>query len=149
MESINIAKGMNGMALIGSLLGETDKNISAIPFVLAGDLDEQLYMGFFLMHRGPRAPYVEKDPEILVLVDGVKSMLRDFVRVFFECAAREEEMEQRVALERLREDLKQSNKPHAQGTVAEIATKLGISKSEVRRRKADCTLDELFTKQST
>jgi DNA-binding IclR family transcriptional regulator len=33
-------------------------------------------------------------------------------------------------------ELRKSNQPHPAGTVAELAEKLGLSKSEVRRRKA-------------
>lgn len=36
---------------------------------------------------------------------------------------------------------KQRNQPHAAGTVAEIAAKYGLSKSEVRRMKREGTLD--------
>lgn len=43
--------------------------------------------------------------------------------------------------------LQQQMAPHEMGTVAEIAERFGISKSEVRRRKAAGTLHELLSQQ--
>jgi DNA invertase Pin-like site-specific DNA recombinase len=39
--------------------------------------------------------------------------------------------------------LRKTNQPHEMGTVSEIAIKYGISKSEVRRMKANGTLESL------
>lgn len=58
-----------------------------------------------------------------------------------------EEAAEREALAKDAERLarhKAMNEPHELGTVAEIAAKLGISKSEVRRHKANGTLNTLF-----
>ena len=52
----------------------------------------------------------------------------------------EEEVEE-VRLTKVQELNQQRNQPHAAGTVAEIAAKLGVSKSEVRRMKREGTLD--------
>lgn len=41
---------------------------------------------------------------------------------------------------------KEAHKPHAQGTVAELATKLGVSKSEVRRLKQEGLLEDALSK---
>lgn len=146
-KNLDIAKAANGMIIIGSLMFETEKNISAIPFVLAGDMDDELKRGFFASKFGIIAEYDSSRacPEL----EGLKQHLRFFVQAIFRAAAHEEEMERRVALEKVRYELKDSNKPHEMGTVSEIAARLGISKSEVRRRKADGTLEELFHKQLT
>lgn len=148
MDSIDIAKGMNGMSLIGALFGEFEKNISAVPFVLAGDMDEQLYRGFFLQHYGTKAEYRENDNTVNYFVEQLKMLLRRRIEIIFQQAEHQEKMQRQADFERLRVELRQSNKPSEYGTVAEIAAKLGISKSEVRRRKAEGTLDELFLKIS-
>jgi AraC-like DNA-binding protein len=46
-----------------------------------------------------------------------------------------------VRLTKVQELNQQRNKPHAAGTITEIAMKLGVSKSEVRKMKRDGTLD--------
>lgn len=149
MEHLDIVKGMNGAALIGGILGETEKNISALPFVLAGDMDDELYRGFYLMHHGAGVEYRPGDAHCHLMLARLKDYIRSYVQGFFREVERQEIMQQRVRLEQMRESLKASNRPHAAGTVSEIAAQLGISKSEVRRRKAAGTLDEFFTKQST
>jgi plasmid maintenance system antidote protein VapI len=50
-----------------------------------------------------------------------------------------------TALDLAKAKFLEMSKVHEMGTVAEIAQKLGISKSEVRRRKANNTLCELAT----
>lgn len=49
--------------------------------------------------------------------------------------------------ERLRQELRKTNLPSTHGTVKEIAAKYNISLSEVRRMKADGTLDDFISKQ--
>jgi len=68
--------------------------------------------------------------------------LNDLVRFKMEkvVEAVEEEVEE-VRLTKVQELNQQRNQPHAAGTVAEIAAKLGVSKSEVRRMKREGTLD--------
>lgn len=144
MNSIDIAKGMNGMAIIGSLVMDFEKNISAVPFALAGDMDEQLYYGFYLTEYGTKRDFVEGDIFILGMVESIKHHLRRRVQGIFDAAARQEEMERAAKFERTRQELLQANKPHERGTVAEMAAKLGISKNEVRRHKAEGTLEALF-----
>lgn len=146
MESLDIAKGMSGLHLIGRFMTEPEKNISAIPFVLSGHMDNELYQGFYLSEYGTKRDFEENDPKIKNAVEGLKNLLRQFVQEIFRRAAEEDRMEQIRQLERVKAELAQSSKPSEYGTVAEIAQKFGISKSEVRRRKAEGTLGELFKK---
>jgi hypothetical protein len=112
MNTPNLAKGMAALSLIGGLFSETGLHVDRIPFVLAGDLDEDLYHGFYLAKHGAQAEFRTGDAATLRLVENFKIHLR--------------------------------NRPHEQGTVGEISARMGISKSEVRRRRAAGTLDELF-----
>jgi len=43
-----------------------------------------------------------------------------------------------------KEAMDKQHKPSEFGTVAELMAKLGLSKSEVRRRKADGTIEQLL-----
>jgi hypothetical protein len=147
MDSLDLTKGFNGMCLIGSFVSEPEKNISAMPFLLAGDMDDQIYRGFYLTEYGTNKPYQPNDPKITLHVERLKSLVRGFVQGVFDAAAREDERERMAKMENLRAELAQSNKPHVLGTVAEIAAKFNISKSEVRRRKAEGTLEELLTQK--
>lgn len=149
MDNFSLAKGMKGLALISGFLMEPEKNVMAIPFALSGDMDEDLKYGFHLMLYGGKVPYNAEDFVLQKSLDGLKSNLRFFVQRIFELAEHDEELQRQTELARVRQELKQSSRPHEMGTVAEIAAKFGISKSEVRRRKAEGTLSELFTKQST
>ena len=75
-------------------------------------------------------------PEVLQMLNRLKSTCRSDINALFEAADKQDKAD-------LIEKLKETNKPHEMGTVSEIAEKFGISKSEVRRRKADGTLHEL------
>jgi len=77
-----------------------------------------------------------ENPEVLSGLNKLKDAVRAAINSVID------ELETN-SLEGLRAQLKESNKPHELGTVAEIAARYGISKSEVRRRKANGTLLEL------
>jgi AraC-like DNA-binding protein len=61
-----------------------------------------------------------------------------------EAAVEEIEEEKLTTVQQLNQ---QRNQPHAAGTISEIAAKLGLSKSEVRKMKRDGTLDAALEKQ--
>lgn len=149
METTDIARGLNGMALIGGFVNDPEKNISAIPFVLAGDMDDELYRGFYLARYGTQAAFNAHDIDTAAMVGRLKNMLRQFVRGIFDAAERDLIRQQQLKHSQVLADLKKTSQPHEQGTVAEIAARYGISKSEVRRRRADGTLNELIAKHLT
>lgn len=139
----DLARGFNGMCLIGSFVSEPEKNISAMPFLLAGDMDDQIYRGFYLSEYGTK-PYQPNDPKINNHVERLKSLVRGFIQGVFDAVERQGQLDRMAKMDNILKELAQSSKPHVMGTVAEIAAKYGISKSEVRRRKAEGTLDELL-----
>lgn len=119
-----------------------------VAFALTGKFDDELLAASFYVahHKEPVADEYKTDPRAVSNVENIKGHIRGVIGHIFREADREDTQAREVAMMRLRQELKQSNKPHEQGTVAEIAARYGISKSEVRRRKTDGTLEELFTK---
>ena len=142
MQSYTFVKGITGASLIGSLYSNPAENITIIPSVLAGELDENLSHGFYCMESQIRD--CDVDPQVIkYAVEAVKSHLRQFIQNIFTNAAREDDEKRNAHVQDIRVQLANSSKPHEMGTVAEIAAKYNISKSEVRRRKADGTLPTL------
>jgi hypothetical protein len=122
-----------------------------VAFALAGHFDDELLAASFYVahHKESVGDEYKTDVRAASNVANIKDHIRAQINHIFREADREEQMARDAAFARVRNELKNRNQPHAQGTVAEIAAKFGISKSEVRRRKADGTLDELFAKPLT
>lgn len=141
-----LTKVFTGLSLTADCLDFRRPEVVA--FALVGKFDDELLAASYYVahHREPVGDEYKTDPRAVYGVESIKGHIRDVINHVFREADREEQMARDVAFSRLKEDLKKSNQPHARGTVAEIAAQLNISKSEVRRRKADGTLDKLFTK---
>ena len=140
---------LTGMSIIGSIMSST--NVSAgfhAVKLLAGEYDRSIKaIGLYQM----TGKIFEKDeeletPEILEYLERAKQMIRIMIQGMFQQEAKDFKQQQKHQLETLKIKLLESNKPHSQGTVAELATKLGVSKSEVRRMKADGSLTEILNK---
>lgn len=123
---------MTGLAIIGGI------NINNVAFLLMGQYDIEIKCAFFYSYLRKNASSVEEleIPEVLEPLRRLKDMYRREVQDIFSEAAKQDRAE-------LLAKLKNTNMPHEMGTVSEIAAKYNISKSEVRRRKADGTLHEL------
>lgn len=138
------SKIMTGLSIIADCIDL--RNPSKIGFVLGGSIDDEILAAMYFCHH---KTYPEKDEHKTCPIannglEGVKNHIRLTIEGLFRAETQYNQQMRQAALEQLRADLKKSHQPHAQGTVAEIAAKFGISKSEVRRRKADGTLDALF-----
>jgi hypothetical protein len=126
-------KVMTGLGIIGRLLPE------AWALVLVGRFDDEILCAFHCVND-PSTPASMEDvrtPPNLLALERFKDELRANVQRLIS----EDEKRRRAEL---LQELQQHQQPHAFGPVAEIAQKLGISKSEVRRRKQDGTLDEML-----
>jgi hypothetical protein len=142
-----ISKAMTGLSILGQSFSvdadsaALEKHLSLITFILMGEYDLVLKCGLYFSLLKKTAENEEdlEIPEVLVALERLKNMHRETIAAVFE-------MEQDKVT--LIAKLKETNKPHEMGTVSEIATKYGISKSEVRRRKAEGTLHELVTPAS-
>jgi hypothetical protein len=137
---------LNGLSIIGSIVNPVDATAFGFHSVklLSGEYDR--YIKAIGLHQ-MTGKIFEKDeeletPEVLKYVERIKQMVRNMIQGMFEQEAEHFKQQQKHALEALKIKLSQSNKPHEQGTVTEIAKKLGVSKSEVRRLKAENKLDE-------
>jgi hypothetical protein len=110
--------------------------------VLIGQHDEYLKHAFYYVKY--KKTYDGEGPIVdlhsIEMLELVKNQIRRGIQSLFQ-----EESKQNLSA--LRAKLSETNKPHELGTVAEIAAKYNISKSEVRRRKAEGTLSELTTQE--
>jgi hypothetical protein len=133
-ESSYTRKTFNGLYIM------SDTDPQTLAFILVGKYEEELkcamHMGAF--KKIATSPEDLEKPEVLSmysrLVEGIRSYIQGII-------TQELKMMKQEQMESVKRELAQSNKPHALGTVAEISTKYGISKSEVRRMKADGTLE--------
>lgn len=141
-----LTKVFTGLSIIADCIDFRKPEMAA--FVLIGRFDDELLAASFYVahHKDAVGDEYKTDPRAISNVANIKDRIRDTIGFIFREVEREELMAREAAMERLRLELKKSNEPHARGTVDQIAKQLGISKSEVRRRKADGTLEELFTK---
>lgn len=139
-------KALIGYSIIGSMIvGGPGKAGEAVVGVLTGQYDEELKAMVF--HRLSSQFPSEVDmnlPEVLAGVENIKAQLRREVQMLFELAAKEEQDDHRRKVDGILEELKVSHRPDPMGTVAEIAAKYNVSKSEVRRLKAAGQLSTLI-----
>ena len=133
-----IHKTMGGLAAFSDIM-RGDK--AAIASLLCGNIDDCMRCAiFFTMTEELPATL---DFENAVVDEKLKSLKED-VRLAVASSASTIIANER---ERILAEVSESSKPHPMGTVAELAAKFGVSKSEIRRRKADGTLHELENKQ--
>lgn len=150
----NAEQILNGMLLIGEvmpvLLGKSNdaKAVQIMTMVLMGRHDQLLLATFFF--RDTRRYATEEDlksPVATVPLDRLKSLIRAFIQGVFDAESAAEEERKRQALQKLVNEQRAHNQPHPEGTVDQLAAKYGVSKSEIRRRKAAGTLGELLNKE--
>lgn len=129
--------------LVGmSIIGQSFSDIQAMTSVITGVHDEKIKLALHYKFFG--ALPVKTDDldhqQIVSALEKLKNMHRHTIQGIFKQA--EAEDKQATEAERAAR-MKALNTPHAMGTTAEIAAKFGLSKAEIRRRKADGTLDQL------
>lgn len=137
---------LNGLSIIGSIVNPVDPTTFGFHSVklLRGEYDR--YIKAIGLHQMTGKIFEKEEeletPEVLKYVERTKQMVRNTIQGMFEQEAEHFKQQQKRSLEALKIKLSESNKPHAQGTVAKLATMLGVSKSEVRRMKTEGTLDK-------
>ena len=124
-----ITSAMSGMLLLESL------TMKQAPFLLTGQFDEDLKAVFYfqIFRKIPEDAAELNDQQVLFLVDNLKDRVRKTIQQMIDSAFQTDVLAAPSML----------HKTSALGTTAEIATKYNISKSEVRRRRANGTLDSL------
>ena len=138
-----------GFGIFGDTINLSNPQISVM--VLTGKFDDELLQSFYWAahNKIPVGDEYKTDTRVIEFLNRTKERIREDINTVFRIAEEQDNIEKSMKLNVLRKELRESNKPHEMGTVSEIAQKYGISKSEVRRRKADGTLNELFDKQLT
>lgn len=136
------SKVMTGLAAISS----TD--IETITFVTCGHFDEQIKFALVNTRRNNlnfNEPTAEElnDPMVLLGLERIKNHHRAVIQEIFRMAEKHDQQVAESERQKLLDQMRANQKPHEMGTVAEIAAKYNISKSEVRRMKQAGTLETL------
>lgn len=134
---------MLGLSAIGAM-ADTDPQRSATAMVqiLTGEVDEALRHVIVFQRTGRQnaTPEELRDEDVTHTLEQIKANTRQIVQRIFEAAAQEaaeeDRRERELNLEQVKAELRASNKPDPLGTVAELASKYNVSKSEIRRLKA-------------
>ena len=133
MDIISPQQVFEGMALIGT------SDFRHLPFILDGTHEVAIKSAFYFVATG-RRPMIKTDlneDAVCRAYDAFLNTLRSGIERIFTAAAAEQRRE-------ILAELKTHNLPHPEGTVAELAVKYGVSKSEIRRQKAAGTLAEFL-----
>ena len=139
-------KAFSGLAYLGQAIGpQWDPTIRT--WIIMGKYDLELSCALFYQKNGfnrSDATELEVMEESQEALKRMKNWLRDLLQNAINAEMRQMELEMKQNFANLVAQQKEAQKPHAAGTVSEIAAKFGISKSEVRRLKADGKLDEFI-----
>lgn len=139
------SKVLSGMSVMGSIMSPAESEdafaakIQTMTNILTGLHDEILLCALvssFTKNVPSSLDEVNSNPEALAGLGRLKDMIRRDIQMIMDKGAAEDK-------NNLLMKMKETNKPHPMGTVNEIAAKLNISKSEVRRLKANGSLDGL------
>ena len=136
------SKVLTGLAAISAT------EIETITLVTCGHFDEQIKFALVNARRGASSfdePTAEElnDQMVLLGLERIKNHHRAVIQEIFRMAERHHEQVAEAERQKLLDQMRANQKPHEMGTVAEIATKYNISKSEVRRMKQAGTLETL------
>lgn len=146
-----VGQGMN--LLRGLIHHETKQEMDLLAIFLM-DLENEIHRkvaaAIFFTQKFRRIETREDADEAMSLCNIMRERLRNEIRQVFSEIARQERYREtdrlQKAFDKLVTDQKAGHQPHTQGTVAELAKKLGVSKSEIRRMKVDGSLDEALSK---
>jgi hypothetical protein len=127
------------LALIGlGIVSEAMNDGAAMAYIVMGRYDAELKEVLKMQGAAPDSPELDEK------LNNLKDYFRTTIKNIFEMAAEEDRKQELQQREKVLAELKSSNDVHPMGTIAEIATRYGISKSEVRRMKAAGTLEQLM-----
>lgn len=145
-----IEKAMIGFSTLGQAVGDDAAAGNALVMVLTDQMKEYICAGLFYRAHERRPNEGEdymKDERALAEYERMKDFMRLRIQRIIDSAAQEEIRREasarRQQFNTLQVKLRTSNKPHPMGTVDELAKRFNVSKSEIRRRKAAGTLNEL------
>jgi hypothetical protein len=144
----HLSKFLAGLSVIGTALGPVP-DVTVMTFILLGKYDKELAYAFYGQKHGIHIENVTEEeiltsPVAAIGTTNLKNWLRSILQQAINEESRMIEAQMRQNFQDLVAQQKEASKPHAQGTVAELAAKFGVSKSEIRRLKADGKLDEFI-----
>jgi hypothetical protein len=132
---INTELSLRGLSIISGAITPGPDQLTIITCIAMGSHDEVLFETAKLNAKD--------EADAIVRLENIKANFKHQLQILMDYAFKEDHQERKAAKAVVLEELKANQQPHELGTVAEISAKYGISKSEVRRRKADGTLHEL------
>ena len=136
-----------GYRLFGLALRFNDRDsVTAATQIIQGDYDIPLKCALYhkTFKKIAKDEAMIEHAEVLNSLKRVKAHFRDEIQHVFRLIEEAEIAAKKKAKESLINKLKETNKPAEYGTVAEIAARYCISKSEVRRLKQEGKLDEFI-----
>jgi hypothetical protein len=140
-----------GMSLIGCAASYLSEDIKQWPFILMGNHDRVIKIALYY-HVHQVLPTKDEDLEhekVLLSLENLKAM----VRLAINKALQEEERrliaQKKMDHENIVREIQSHSAPSSFGTVSEISAKYHISKSEVRRMKAEGTLADFIKQKET
>lgn len=118
-------------------------------FILLGHYDREL--SYFLNWR-KTGQYGTSEVEVIKNaaeeLERVKGYIRFQINGIIRDAEHADQVNRERAFKSMIADMKDSSKPHPLGTVAQLATRFNISKSEVRRMRTAGTLDQFIMEKT-
>lgn len=138
--------------LLGKAMEGTEEAVVSQISIIDGSYDKELrrlcvYKKFGLLNDEEKMNH----PSIELDLRHLKDFFRSNLSRSLEQAAEEDRKERERRQAKLKAEIdaqfRANQAPHAQGTVAELAAKFGVSKSEIRRMKAVGTLDSWLANQ--
>jgi hypothetical protein len=142
----NTSKALAGLALFGQVLSGSSKEAAAASVAILKETHKDWLMAAFYTQTHGKVPPPEvdymNDPQTVWMYGLAVNQVRSFIQGVLDEAATISWRKKQEDLRLLQERPRHSNDKHPAGSVAEIAAKLGCSKNEVRRWKADGVLDQ-------
>lgn len=139
-----------GMYILGAGANVVDEESATIaPFILLGKYDKELKY-FFYWRETKQYPQSEEQvntPAVLRTLENAKSYIRWQIQSIIDRENDQIVKERKQQFGQMVADMKDSSKPHPLGTVAQLATRFNISKSEVRRMRTAGTLDQFLNEK--
>lgn len=142
-----ISNVMLGMDVLATAMNISDKRSAEIAsFTLTGKFDKEL-LSFIYWREHGKAPENEaqfQQPKYLEILERMKAFVRFQIQGILDEASHLDRQQQAEAFKQMVADMRDSSKPHPMGTVAQLAQRLNVSKSEIRRRRTDGTLNQFL-----
>src|SRR5271165_6189944 len=127
-----ISKYMTGLSIMGATL-DLAKDPTVAVFTIMGNYDKELSIALYgTKHRDGLKDATEEqvmaDPGTVIALENLKNWLRSILQNAINEESKAYEAQMKRDYQALIAQQKESQKPHVQGTVSEIAAKFGISK---------------------